>query len=393
MDRLTRLLRAYALYDPSVGYVQGLHFVAAPLLLYLRDEEAFTLLVALMKRHGLRELYLTDMPALHARLYQFDRLIEDRVPVVHVHLQRCGVASSMYASQWFLTLFAHKLPPEAAARVLDLVVVAGLDGVLQIGLAMVQRSAQKILAKSKLEELLAYLKDGLIDEYRLVADTSSSTPGGVGIGGVGSGGGVDGAKSPTGTLTNGVFGSHTTSQEGVYDGDLLLRDALAVSLDASKLEEYVRDHASAVEEQRLRELEASALKSSNTTLAATVKSLEEQLEKLNLEHVNLANDLIGARMSLAKLEDENEALQGSVRGLKAIVDKQPAEVEEKLKEEMRAQADKSRLTASENRRLENRLAEVEQELINLKMQHAAEVDEHNSLKHKWEYLRKSLGPP
>ena len=381
MDRLTRLLKAYALYDPSVGYVQGLHLVAAPLLLYMRDEEAFTLLVALMKRRNLRDLYLPDMPGLHARLYQFDRLLEDRLPQVHVHLLRAGVTSSMYAGQWFLTLFAYKFPPELVVRVYDLVLVSGLDAILQIGLAMVQRNAQKILARTKLEEMLTFLKEGLFVEYRL-EDVKSPTGSIGGTIGNGSGGG--------GGLSNGVFGG---AQEPIYDGDLLLSDALSIGLDKSKLDEYTKDYTEALEEQRLKDLEASNLKTSNLTLQQTVKSLEEQLEKLNAEHVGLANDLIAAKMSLAKLEDENEALQGTVRDLKEIVSAQPAEVEGRMREELKQQADRSRMTASENRKLEGRLAEVEQELINLKMQHASEVEQHNSLKHKWEYLRKSIGPP
>jgi len=39
---------------------------------------------------------------------QFDRLIEELLPVLHVHFLRQGVKSSMFCSQWFLTLFSYR---------------------------------------------------------------------------------------------------------------------------------------------------------------------------------------------------------------------------------------------------------------------------------------------
>ena len=69
------------------------------------DEEAFCVLVRLMKSYDLRSHYTPNMPGLQLRLFQFDRLVEELVPSVFLHLLRQGVKSSMYASQWFLTLF------------------------------------------------------------------------------------------------------------------------------------------------------------------------------------------------------------------------------------------------------------------------------------------------
>lgn len=40
--------------------------------------------------------------------FQFDRLVEELIPVLHVHFLRQGVKSSMYCSQWFLTLFSYR---------------------------------------------------------------------------------------------------------------------------------------------------------------------------------------------------------------------------------------------------------------------------------------------
>lgn len=72
------------------------------------EEEAFCLLVRLMTTYGLRGHFLPEMPALQMRLFQFDRLLEEVLPVLHVHFLRQGVKSSMFCSQWFLTIFSYR---------------------------------------------------------------------------------------------------------------------------------------------------------------------------------------------------------------------------------------------------------------------------------------------
>lgn len=47
-------MKAYSLYDPEVGYCQGLSFIAGALLLNMPDEQAFECLVHLM--HTVRRL-------------------------------------------------------------------------------------------------------------------------------------------------------------------------------------------------------------------------------------------------------------------------------------------------------------------------------------------------
>jgi aarF domain-containing kinase len=108
------------------------------------DEEAFSLLVRLMQMYDLRGHYMPEMPKLQMRLVrslfnvtyhdtdpfpvpgnryfsnnvlvslnsfcveQFDRLIEELLPVLHFHFLRQGIKSSMFCSQWFLTMYSYR---------------------------------------------------------------------------------------------------------------------------------------------------------------------------------------------------------------------------------------------------------------------------------------------
>lgn len=102
-ENLFNVIKAYSLYDEEVGYCQGMQFIVGPLLLNMPDEEAFSTLVRLMKSYDLRGHFTPNMPSLQLRLFQFDCLIEELLPLLHKHLVRCGIKSSMYASQWFMT--------------------------------------------------------------------------------------------------------------------------------------------------------------------------------------------------------------------------------------------------------------------------------------------------
>ncbi|KAJ7287507.1 rab-GTPase-TBC domain-containing protein [Mycena rebaudengoi] len=126
-ENLFNVLKAYSIYDEPVGYCQGLPFVVAILLLNMPDEEAFSLLVRLMQVYDLRGHFLPEMPKLQLRL--FDRLIEELLPVLHVHFLREGIKSSMFCSQWFLTMFSYRFPLDIVFRIYDNCLASGIEAI------------------------------------------------------------------------------------------------------------------------------------------------------------------------------------------------------------------------------------------------------------------------
>ncbi len=80
--QLFRVLKAYALYDPVVGYVQGMAYIAAIFLMYMGEEEAFWLLVALLKGAGgnepLEGLFTDGLPLVQLCLFQLEGLVQVR---------------------------------------------------------------------------------------------------------------------------------------------------------------------------------------------------------------------------------------------------------------------------------------------------------------------------
>ncbi|KAI0256103.1 rab-GTPase-TBC domain-containing protein [Lactifluus subvellereus] len=271
-EHLFNVLKAYSIYDPQVGYCQGLPFVVAVLLLNMPDEEAFSLLVRLMYSYDLRGHFLPEMPKLQLRL--FDRLIEELLPVLHVHFLRQGVKSSMFCSQWFLTLFSYRFPLEIVFRIFDNCLASGIEAIFGFALSLLQKNEVKLLSL-KFDELVAFLNTGVVDTYKVIYDFL--TP------------------------------SQTFVQEGekaTYRVDDFVNDAMSMRITAFMLDSYNREYHEMIRAREAHAAEMDALRNHNRQLSAQIYTLEADLAALNQEHVGILNELVRARLQNEELEGE-----------------------------------------------------------------------------------------
>merc|ERR1711998_586265 len=106
------VLQAYARYDTDVGYCQGMGFITGLLLGYMPEEEAFWVLVTLMLRApwNMSGLFEPHMPKAQLLLYQFGALVERHIPRLSAHFKEQNVVPTMYATQWFITVFSYSFP-------------------------------------------------------------------------------------------------------------------------------------------------------------------------------------------------------------------------------------------------------------------------------------------
>ncbi|KAK8247254.1 GTPase-activating protein-like protein GYP5 [Phyllosticta capitalensis] len=366
-DGLFNLCKAYALFDEQVGYPQGVNFIAMPLLFNMPEEEAFCLLVKLMNKYGLRDLFIQDMPGLHLHLYQFERLLEEFEPALYCHLHRRGVNPQLYATQWFLTLFAYRFPLQLVLRVYDLILSEGLEGaILKFGICLMQKNAQTLLGMKDMSQLTTFLKERLFDVY------------------------IDKAPTQKSLLESGFFGSAAGVDNEIYRADKLVQDAVSVKITPEMLQVYQSEWREKQHAEMMRENELMDLKSSVSSLTAKVRKLEERAEKSDTEHVELASELVRTKVENERLEDENESLKGQVEELRKLVDAQAADVEARMQGELEVAMARNAEVHDANRALEEQLAEMERELVETKMQHAQVHSDHETLKQKWSNIQSML---
>ncbi|XP_020274885.1 EVI5-like protein [Asparagus officinalis] len=158
---LYNVLKAYSVYDRDVGYVQGMGFLAGLLLLYMSEEDAFWLLVALLKGavHAPMEgLYLVGLPLVQQYLFQFEQLVKEHLPKLGQHFSQEMINPSMYASQWFITIFSYSFPFPLALRIWDVFLYEGFQIVFQVGLALLKLCHDE-LVKLPFEKLIHALRN------------------------------------------------------------------------------------------------------------------------------------------------------------------------------------------------------------------------------------------
>ncbi|KAF2161851.1 hypothetical protein M409DRAFT_69637 [Zasmidium cellare ATCC 36951] len=366
-DGLFGVCKAYALFDEGVGYAQGINFIAMPLLFNMSEEEAFTLLVRLMAKYDLRSMFTPDMTGLHLRLYQFERLLEEYEPAVYCHLRRRNVGPQLYATQWFLTLFAYRFPLQLVLRIYDLILSEGLTAILKFGIVLMQHNRAALLEMKDMSQLTNFLKEKLFDVY------------------------IDKSPSASSLLDSGFFGSVTGgADKELYRADEMVRDACDIKISDETLARYTIEWEEQQRLERDRETELENLRTSNAALTTKVKGLEERVQQHDAEHVNIAQDLVKIKVENDSLMDQNEALKIQVEELQKLVDAQPAEIEQKLKDEMDRIMQRNIEVQNENRALKEEMDEMEHELVNAKMAHAQTQSDHDSLKQKWSSVQALL---
>nr|XP_017236292.1 PREDICTED: EVI5-like protein isoform X3 [Daucus carota subsp. sativus] len=158
---LYNVLKAYSVYDKNVGYVQGMGCLAGLLLLYMCEEDAFWLIVALLKGavHAPMEgLYLAGLPLVQQYLFQFEQLVRVHLPMLGEHFTQEMINPSMYASQWFITVFSYSFPFPLALRIWDVFLYEGVHIVFKVGLALL-KYCHDDLVKLPFETLIHALRN------------------------------------------------------------------------------------------------------------------------------------------------------------------------------------------------------------------------------------------
>lgn len=351
MDPLFRIIKSYSLFDPDVGYTQGMAFITVPLLINLTEQETFCLLVQLMKDYGMRQFFLTDMPGLHLRLYQFDRILEDTVPDVHIHLARQGVRSSMYASQWFLTLFAYKFPLPMVLRILDIIIAEGIESLLRFAVALMKRNASNIL-NLEFDAVLPFLKENIFDAY--------------------------------------VIDYHPETGEPQYSVGQLVADAFEVKVLPVTLRKYENEYTEIhrIERERIEEVET--LRGNNGQLTLQVRRLETSLAALNQEHIQVANEMVQGKLEVARLQDENEQMTSELQEIRAAQQEGKTLADQELRQEMNELKQTNTTLDEEKSKLQQQVETLEKDLVDTKMKLATLDDSHSTLQTRWNELKKHI---
>lgn len=159
--QLYNVLKAYSIFNPEVGYCQGMGFIVGMLLSHMDEVDAFNVLVVLMDKNGefnMQGLYKPGLPLLNEYLRELDKMIQVELPKLADHFLALGIETSMFASQWILTLLVYNLDWSEAKKMFNLFLILKIDVVLKFTLYILHRAQTQLLTMG-FEEILGRVND------------------------------------------------------------------------------------------------------------------------------------------------------------------------------------------------------------------------------------------
>jgi hypothetical protein len=134
-------------------------FIVALMLTYMDEESAFWMVNSLMTKYEMKGYFTKNFPALQKSFYVLLRLIKKYIPKIYEHFKAKEVHPSMYASQWFITLFAVNFRFDILVRIFDVFLLEGQKILYRIALAVLKIKEDKILNKKGFDEVMVFMKN------------------------------------------------------------------------------------------------------------------------------------------------------------------------------------------------------------------------------------------
>ncbi|XP_067086863.1 ecotropic viral integration site 5 protein homolog isoform X4 [Osmerus mordax] len=264
---LFNVMKAYSLVDREVGYCQGSAFIVGLLLMQMPEEEAFCVFVKLMQDYRLRELFKPTMAELGLCMFQFECMIQEHLPELHLHFQAQSFHTSMYASSWFLTIFLTSFPLPVATRIFDIFMCEGLEIVFRVGLAILQMNQT---------ELIQLDMEGMLQHFqKIIPHQLDSGP------------------------------------------DKVIQAAYQVKYNAKKMKKLEKEYTTIKTKEMEEQVEIKRLRTENRLLKQRIDTLEKRNTSLPDEYnvVRLQEELMGVKLREAEAVTGLKELRQQVRDL------------------------------------------------------------------------------
>eukprot|EP00300_Choanocystis_sp_HF-7_P013017 c18122_g1_i2.p1 GENE.c18122_g1_i2~~c18122_g1_i2.p1 ORF type:complete len:744 (+),score=188.20 c18122_g1_i2:364-2595(+) len=157
MAKLKRVLCAYAVANPKIGYCQAMNFLAAQLLLILDEVEAFRVLSYICEV-ALTGYYEKSMSGIVIDMNVIEKLFVREMPELHAHLDRLETSLGVFVTQWMLTACVPVFPTATVFRLIDAVLCNGRIALFAVFMAFFRIHAKELLKQETTETLLQRLR-------------------------------------------------------------------------------------------------------------------------------------------------------------------------------------------------------------------------------------------
>ncbi|KAJ8981384.1 hypothetical protein NQ317_002578 [Molorchus minor] len=162
-DTLHALLAAYVCYRPDVGYVQGMSYIAAILILNMEQFEAFICFANLLNQPLHLSAFTLNQTQMQAYYSAYNQVFSYNLPKLYSHFERSGLTPDLYLLDWIYTVFAKAMPLDIACRVWDIFLRDGYEFIFRTGLGILHLNQDILMDMDFLHgaQFLTHLPDDM----------------------------------------------------------------------------------------------------------------------------------------------------------------------------------------------------------------------------------------
>ncbi|CAD8169204.1 unnamed protein product [Paramecium octaurelia] len=152
---IKNILTAYSVYDPNIGYVQGMNYIVSILFNHAKQEWiTFWLFVNLIEQMEIRDIFQLSLNAINKYSKILDFLLNKFVPKIYQNLSLKQVNTELFIQQWLLSLLLQFIPFEYTQVYLDGLFKQGISYFYTIALTIIKAFDKAIQEEDQIEILI-----------------------------------------------------------------------------------------------------------------------------------------------------------------------------------------------------------------------------------------------
>lgn len=165
-QNLYRVLKAFAVNDREVSYVQGMNYIASFLLQIsnYNEIESFYMLLSLFSntfnnKFGSRGFYTEGFSLLNFYIYLFHTHLKNRNKKLYNHLiNTLELEDDAWISKWIMTCFTMNFPIEVVARIWDSMLIHGLEFLVSFSVEFLESIEEQLFEIDDAADVIEFFK-------------------------------------------------------------------------------------------------------------------------------------------------------------------------------------------------------------------------------------------
>ncbi len=155
---MQRVLLAYSKFEPNLGYVQGVSFVAAGVMYHAGEVATFWLLIALMDKYCLKEIYKPGLPGVRRHEMLIRKLGNTYLSELFAHFADLEIPLDLFTTDWIMSIFLNYIPLELNVTFLNKFLEEKWSMFYRMSIALLKYFEPKLLQLDDFMDIVGQIK-------------------------------------------------------------------------------------------------------------------------------------------------------------------------------------------------------------------------------------------